>query len=83
MEILMKEPNLILGDNYKNLEKIIIIIGKSYKTEGSDEETNNNMIKFTEVVKGNNDMKEILQKLFNTYKKGKTLNKIKNIFKNT
>ena len=41
------------------------------------------MIKFTEVVKGNNDMKEILQKLFNTYKKGKTLNKIKNIFKNT
>ena len=83
MEILMKEPNLILGDNYKNLEKIIIIIGKSYKTEGSDDETNNNMIKFTEVVKGNNDMKEILQKLFNTYKKGKTLNKIKNIFKNT
>ena len=83
MEILMKEPNLLLGDNYKNLEKIIIIIGKSYKTEGSDEETNNNMIKFTEVVKGNNDMKEILQKLFNTYKKGKTLNKIKNIFKNT
>ena len=81
MEILMKEPNLILGENYKNLDKIIIIISKVYKTEGCDEETNNNIVKFVEVVKGNNDMKQILQKLFNTHKKGKTLNKLKNLFK--
>jgi hypothetical protein len=45
MEILMKEPNLILGENYKNLDKIIIIISKVYKTEGCDEETNNNIKK--------------------------------------
>ena len=81
MEILMKEPNLILGEGYKNLEKIIIIIAKTYETEGCDNETNKEMKKFIELIKQNNNMLQILEKLYKTHKKGKTLNKIKNLFK--
>ena len=80
MDLLMKEPNKVLGQNNKNLEQIIIILSKAYFTEMSDEIMDNNIEQFALGVKNNKDYNQILMNLIGM-QKGKTLNKIKNLFK--
>ena len=80
MDILMKEPNKVLGIDNKNLEQIIIILAKAYNSEMSDELLDTNIEQFALGVKNNKEYNEILMNLVQK-QKGKTLNRIKTLFK--
>ena len=80
MDILMKEQNKVIGQNNKNLGQIIIILSKAYKTDMSDEIMDNNIEQFANGVKNNKEYNNILMELISK-QKGKTLNRIKNLFK--
>ena len=76
----MKEPNKVLGDNNKNLGKIIVILTEGYKTDSTDEEMDKNIEQFATGIKNNNEFNNIL---LNTVKKQKEKlrNKMKSLFK--
>ena len=80
MDILMKEPNKVLGIDNKNLAQIIIILAKAYNSEMSDELLDSNIEQFALGVKNNKEYNEILMNLVQK-QKGKTLNRIKTLFK--
>ena len=80
MDILMKEPNKVLGIDNKNLAQIIIILAKAYNSEMSDELLDTNIEQFALGVKNNKEYNEILMNLVQK-QKGKTLNRIKTLFK--
>ena len=80
LDILMKEQNKVLGNGNKNLEKIIIVLSRAYNTEMVEETDESNIEAFANGVKNNNDFNKILMEMI--YKqKGKTLNKIRALFK--
>ena len=80
LDILMKEPNKVLGDNNKNLGKITVILTEGYKTDSTDEEMDKNIEQFATGIKNNNEFNNIL---LNTVKKQKEKlrNKMKSLFK--
>ena len=80
MDILMKEPNKVLGIDNKNLAQIIIIWAKAYNSEMSDELLDTNIEQFALGVKNNKEYNEILMNLVQK-QKGKTLKRIKTLFK--
>ena len=80
MDILMKEPNKVLGIDNKNLAQIIIILAKAYNSEMSDELLDTNIEQFALGVKNNKEYNDILMNLVQK-QKGKTLNRIKTLFK--
>jgi hypothetical protein len=80
LDILMKEPNKVLGPGNKNLGQIIIILSKGYKTDSSDDEMDKNIDSFAQGIKNNAAYTAILNDTVSK-QKGKTLNKIKSLFK--
>ena len=80
LDILMKEPNKVLGENNKNLGKIIVALTEGYQTGGSADETDKKIEQFAQGVKNNNEYNNIL---IETAKKSKEKlqNKIKSLFK--
>ena len=80
MDILMKEQNKVLGTDNKNLAQIIIILAKAYNSEMSDELLDTNIEQFALGVKNNKEYNDILMNLVQK-QKGKTLNRIKTLFK--
>ena len=80
LEILMKEPNKVLGPGNKNLGQIIVILAKGYKTDATDDEMDKNIDSFVQGVKNNAEYTAILNDTVSK-QKGKTLNKIKSLFK--
>ena len=81
LDILMKEPNKVLGQGNKNLGQIIIILAKGYNTDTTDKEMDKNIESFAEGIKNNPEYAAILQSTVEKQKKGKCLNKIKSLFK--
>ena len=80
LDILMKEQNKVLGNGNKNLQQIIIILAKAYNTEMSDKNMDPSIEAFANGVKSNNEFNKLLMELVSK-QKGKTLNKIKALFK--
>ena len=80
LDILMKEPNKVIGPGNKNLGQIIIILAKGYKTDASDDEMDKNIDSFAVGIKNNADYNAILKDTASK-QKGKCLNKIKSLFK--
>ena len=80
LDLLMKQQNKVLGNDNKNLPQIIVILSKAYNTEMTDDLMNANIEQFAIGVKNNNEYNKILMDLINK-QKGKTLNKIKALFK--
>ena len=80
LDMLMKQQNRVLGNDNKNLPQIIVILSKAYNTEMTDDLMNTNIEQFATGVKNNNEYNKILMELINK-QKGKTLNKIKALFK--
>jgi hypothetical protein len=80
LDILMKEPNKILGPSNKNLGQIIVILAKAYQTGASTDEMDKNINSFAEGIKNNAEYSAILKDTIGK-RKGKTLNKIKSLFK--
>jgi hypothetical protein len=80
LEILMKEPNKVLGSGNKNLGQIIVILAKGYKTDSTDDDMDKNIDSFVQGVKNNPEYTAILNDTVSK-QKGKTLNKIKSVFK--
>ena len=80
LDILMKEPNKVLGPSNKNLGHIIVILAKGYNTDNSDKEMDKNIESFAEGIKKNEEYNAILKDTL-VKQKGKTLNKIKALFK--
>ena len=80
MDLLMKEQNKVLGNGYKNLAQIIIILSKAYDSEMSDKLLDTNIEQFAQGVKNNKEYNQILLDLVSK-QKGKTLNRIKSLFK--
>ena len=80
LDILMKEPNKVLGPSNKNLGQIIIVLAKAYKTGATDDEMDKNIESFAEGIKKNEEYNAILKDTL-VKQKGKTLNKIKALFK--
>ena len=81
LDILMKEPNKVLGQGNKNLGQIIIILAKGYNTDTTDKEMDKNIESFAEGIKNNPEYAAILKSTVEKQKKGKCLNKIKALFK--
>ena len=81
LDILMKEPNKVLGPGNKNLGQIIIILAKGYNTGATDKEMDKNIESFAEGIKNNAEYSAILKETVDKQKKGKCLNKIKDLFK--
>jgi hypothetical protein len=81
LDILMKEPNKVIGKGNKNLGKIIIILAKGYKTGFTDNEMDKNIELFANEIKKNTEFNKILNETISKQKKGKCLNKIKSLFK--
>ena len=81
MEILQKDPKMVLGENNKNLSHIIVVLSKAYNSDDSDDETNKLIEQFANGILNNNEFKSVLDKVVSEHKKGKTLNKIKGLFK--
>ena len=81
LDILMKEPNKVLGEGNKNLGHIIVILAKGYKTGSITDEMDKNIESFAEGVKNNPQYAAILKDTVDKQKKGKCLNKIKSLFK--
>jgi hypothetical protein len=80
LDVLMKEPNKVLGPSNKNLGQIIVILAKGYNTDSTDKEMDKNIESFAEGIKKNEGYKSILKNTVDK-QKGKTLNKIKSLFK--
>ena len=80
LEILMKQQNRVLGSKNKNLQQIIIILSKAYNSEMSSEVMDTNIEQFANGVKNNNEYNKLLIELVNK-QKGKTLNRIRALFK--
>ena len=80
LDILTKEPNKVLGPSNKNLGQIIIILAKGYNTDSSDTEMDKKIKSFADGVKNNAEYNNILNDIVKN-QKGKTLNKIKHLFK--
>ena len=80
LDILMKDQKRVLGNGNKNLQQIIIILSKAYDSEMSDESMDNSIKAFANGVKSNSEYNKLLMELV-PKQKGKTLNKIKNLFK--
>ena len=80
LDILMKEPNKVIGPGNKNLGQIIIILAKGYKTGGSNNEMDKNIESFAAGIKHNENYVSILKATI-AKQKGKCLNKIKDLFK--
>ena len=80
LDILMKEPNKILGPSNKNLGQIIVILAKAYQTGATTDEMDKNINSFAEGIKNNAEYSAILKDTIGK-QKGKTLNKIKSLFK--
>ena len=80
LDILMKEPNKVLGDNNKNLGKVIVILTEGYQTDSTDTDMDKNIEQFALGIKNNTDYNNIL---LNTLKKQKEKlrNKMKSLFK--
>ena len=81
MEKLREDPNIILGDGNKNLSHIIVVLSKAYNSEDSEDDTNKLIEQFANGVLSNQEFKSVLDKVVSEHKKGKTLNKIKGLFK--
>ena len=81
MEILEQTPTLILGENNENLQHIIVVLAKAYDTDFAKEETSKKIKTFVNGVKANSAMMEVVKSYVNSAKAGKTLNKVKNLFK--
>ena len=81
MEILQKDPKMVLGENNKNLSHIIVVLSKAYNSDDSDDETNKLIEQFANGILNNNEFKSVLDKVVSEQKKGKTLNKINGLFK--
>ena len=56
-------------------------MSKAYNSDDSEEETNKLIEQFANGVLSNEEFKSVLDKVVNEHKKGKTLNKIKSLFK--
>jgi hypothetical protein len=80
IDILMKEQNQILGEGYKNLKQIIIILSKAYNTDMSDKIMDTNIEAFANGVKNNPEFNKILVDLISNGK-GTKINKVKSLFK--
>ena len=80
MDLLMKQQGKVLGANNKNLAQIIIILSKAYNSMMSDDLLNTNIEQFAQGVKNNKEYNDILLALVQK-QKGKTLNRIKTLFK--
>ena len=80
LDILMKEQSVVLGNGNKNLEQIIIILARGYNSDMSDDVMDSNIEAFANGVKTNNEYNKILTNTV-TKQKGKTLNKIRALFK--
>ena len=80
MDMLIKQPNKVLGNNNQNLGQIIIILAKAYNSEMSDELLDTNIEQFALGVKNSKEYNDILVNLVSK-QKGKTLNRIKSLFK--
>ena len=80
LDILMKEPNKVLGDNNKNLGKVIVILTEGYQTDSTDADMDKNIEQFALGIKNNTEYNNIL---LNTLKKQKEKlrNKMKSLFK--
>ena len=80
LDILMKEPNKVLGDNFKNLGKVIVILTEGYQTDSTDTDMDKNIEQFALGIKNNTEYNNIL---LNTLKKQKEKlrNKMKSLFK--
>ena len=76
----MKEPNKVLGDNNKNLGKVIVILTEGYQTDSTDTDMDKNIEQFALGIKNNTEYNNIL---LNTLKKQKEKlrNKMKSLFK--
>ena len=80
LDILMKEPNKILGENNKNLGKIIVTLAEGYQTGATDEEMDKKIEQFAVGVKSNPEYNNILMETAKKSKE-KLQNKIKSLFK--
>ena len=80
LEILMKQQNRVLGNENKNLQQIIIILAKAYNSEMSNEVMDTNIEQFANGVKNNSEYNKLLMELVKK-QKGKTLNRIRALFK--
>ena len=80
LDILMKEPNKILGENNKNLGKIIVTLAEGYQTGATDEEMDKKIEQFALGVKSNPEYNNILVETAKKSKE-KLQNKIKSLFK--
>ena len=80
LDILMKDQKKVLGNGNKNLQQIIIILSKAYDSEMSDDSMDNSIKAFANGVKSNSEYNKLLMELV-PKQKGKTLNKIKTLFK--
>jgi hypothetical protein len=80
LDILMKEPNKCLGDNNKNLGKVIVILTEGYQTGATDEEMDKNIEQFTTGIKSNEEYNNILLETVKKQKE-KMQNKMKSLFK--
>jgi len=80
LDILMKEPNKVIGPGNKNLGHIIVILAKGYKTDSTDDEMDKAIDSFASGIKNNAEYNAILKDTV-TKQKGKCLNKIKSLFK--
>ena len=80
LDILNKEPNKILGENNKNLGKIIVIFAEAYQTQGSSNTMDKEIEKLAEGIKNNPEYSNILNETIKN-QKDKCKNKIKAIFK--
>ncbi len=80
LDILMKEQSRVLGNGNKNLEKIIIVLARGYNSDMSDEVMDPSIEAFANGVKNNSEFNKILIDTVSK-QKGKTLNKIRALFK--
>ena len=80
LDILMKEQSRVLGNGNKNLEKIIIVLARGYNSDMSDEVMDPSIEAFANGVKNNSEFNKILMDTVSK-QKGKTLNKIRALFK--
>ena len=80
LDILMKDQKKVLGNGNKNLQQIIVILSKAYDSEMSDDSMDNSIKAFANGVKSNSEYNKLLMELV-PKQKGKTLNKIKTLFK--
>jgi hypothetical protein len=80
LDILMKEPNRVLGNNNKNLGNIIITLAKGYKTSSTDKDIDAIIDTVAENLLKNEEYKKIIEETYSNTKK-RTQNKIRDLFK--